>query len=618
MESNPSRVWIPACAWVLIFALVAASPFLPGLEGGFIFDDRVNILKNASLHLAKLTPEGLLYAAYSFQPGHGSRPLAMLSFALDFWRAGLDPAAFKTTNLALHALAALALSVFFRRAMEQLAWPRKTAMWAAIALALAWAVHPLQVSTVLYVVQRMQILGTLFLLLALLAYMGMRRAQISGDSGRIQGLLTLLLWGLAFASKEDSILLPAYTLALELTILDFRAGKSRTEMLLRRAYGLGGALATVAFLLVFMPRQWQWEVYPGRDFSSYERLLTQARVLVMYLGQAVWPLPDRMPFFYDDITVSRGLIRPPATLACLLALVLLLGSAWRWRRRRPLFALGVLLFFSGHFLSSNVLGLELAFEHRNHFPLAGAVLALGDLALLALSKARAPGIVRRASACALIGVLALLTVWRAHIWGEPERLAQYSVQLTPHSERAWLYLTSIYIQRSGMAAGNPWLRRAIDTSSQGASLTQSVPILSNIVIYKTIEGTVTQDDWQRFLARLDQAPLSPQTIGVMWVMLDGIGNGIPLDESGMLKMIDVIAPRARLASNEYLRIAAYLHNDTLEPYRALPYLKLAVLAAPPDDPGVGKMLAELPSVGRADWTAQLKQLQSQKRPGKGE
>src|SRR5690606_20760975 len=120
-------------------------------------------------------------------------------------------------------------------------------------------------------------------------------------------------------------------------------------------------------------------------FSSIERLLTQGRVLCMYLWQALLPLPSHLPFYYDWLQPSRSVLQPWTTLPAWLLLFALLGMAWRLRLRRPLFALGVLLFFCGHFVTSNVIALELAFEHRNHFPLVGIVLAVGDLLALAAS-----------------------------------------------------------------------------------------------------------------------------------------------------------------------------------------------------------------------------------------
>src|SRR5690554_6382780 len=132
----------------------------------------------------------------------------------------------------------------------------------------------------------------------------------------------------------------------------------------------------LTFFFVVLPHYWHWQSYPGRDFCSMERLLTLVRWLVMYLGQPLIPLPSSMTFFYDYLSISRSLWQPWTTLPALLMLTGCLVWAWRWRVRRPVFACGIFLFFAGHVMTSNVINLELAFEHRNHFPLIGIVLAL--------------------------------------------------------------------------------------------------------------------------------------------------------------------------------------------------------------------------------------------------
>src|SRR3546814_10005369 len=88
----------------------------------------------------------------------------------------------------------------------------------------------------------MQTLSTLLLVLALWVYLQARQAQMEGRSGRTGWMLTGLLWVLAIGCKEDAVLLPAYTLALELTLLRFAAAEPGLARRLRRTY----LFATVA------------------------------------------------------------------------------------------------------------------------------------------------------------------------------------------------------------------------------------------------------------------------------------------------------------------------------------------------------------------------------------
>lgn len=606
MSIPPRAIPFPLLAAVL--AILAACLFLPGLGGGFIFDDMPNIVENTPVHLTKADSEGLIQAAYSFQPGNGSRALPMLSFALDHWHAGLDARAFKITNLLIHALTTWVLALFFRRLLTLAQWPARRAAVGALVLAGLWAIHPLQVSTVLYVVQRMQALVTLFMVLALWAYLCMRQAQMEGERSRQYGILVGLFWALGLASKEDAALLPAYTLALELTVLRFRAAQPALAHGLRKTYLLLGAAGLLAYLLVAVPHYWCWDAYPGRNFSSYERLLTQGRVLVLYLGQMLLPLPQRLPFFYDDFVVSRSLWQPATTLPSLLLLCGLLVWAWRWRHGRPLFAFGILLYFAGHFMTSNVLGLELVFEHRNQLPLIGIVLAVADLCMLAWQ--RCPVRTPVFAGAVVVAVLAMgaATLVRAHAWGEPLRFAQTSVEAAPKSSRAWLTLCGLRFERSGGRAGNPELDKAIDTCTKGAAITGSPRMLSNIVIFKTIRGDVSSADWRRLLARLRQAPMTVHEKNIAIVTLDNVDRGVPLDEDGVLQTLDIISARADFTVHEYLRMGAYIYNDTMKPGKALSYMRLAVAHSPAGDPQIEQLFAQLADAGRQDWVEQLQQV----------
>ncbi len=587
-------------------AVLAACLLLPGLSGNFVFDDRPNIIENTVLHVSRLNLDDLLYAAYSFQPGHGTRSLSMLSFALDYWRGdGLNPRVFKTTNLFIHVLTTFALALMLRRLLALAQWPPRRAAMGALVLAVLWAIHPLQVSSVLYVVQRMQTLVTLFMVLALWAYMGMRQAQMEGRRSRLQGVLTVLFWVLGFAAKEDALLLPLYTLALELTVLRFRAAQPLLATVLRRGYLWLAAMGVAVYLLLVVPHFWSGPAYPGRGFNTWERLLSQGRALAMYLGQMLWPLPSRLPFYYDDFAISRSLWQPATTLPAWLLLAALLTWAWRWRARRPLFAFGVLLFFAGHFMTSNVIGLELVFEHRNHLPLIGIVLALGDLAVMAWDRWHLPRWLGAALLTLVVAGEGAATVVRAHEWGDPLRFGKAVVDAAPHSGRAWLDYASIYSRRGGMKADSPDLARAIAISEEGAARSGSLALLSNVVVNKTIRGDVGPQDWARYLLRLRQVPMDAQNRNTLWTLLNNVDRGIALDREAIKQAIDIASAKWAFGSYENLRFGAFIYNETKEPGDALPYLHRAVALAPPDDPDIAKMFMELRAAGLDDWVREL-------------
>lgn len=589
----------------LLLAVVVCAFYVPGLTGGFILDDGPSIVRNEVLHLQNFSLENIAYSAYSFQPGGGSRALSMFSFALDYWLYGLNPWGFKLTNLIIHGVTCVVLSLFLRQLLVLAGWRECLAWRAALVGVVIWGIHPLQVSAVLYVVQRMQTLNTLFMLLALLAYLRVRSMQIRSETGVTYSALCACMFGLlAFAAKEDAVLLPLYCFVLEVFVLRFRAGSSLLACRIKQGYTLFLVFAAMVYFFVLIPHYWSWGDYPGRTFTTQERLLTQARVLALYLSQIFIPVPDNMKFFYDDFRLSTGILAPPMTLCSLFFLGGILLLAWCVRGVVPLFSLGVFWFFVGHFITSNVVNLELVFEHRNHLPLVGIVLFV--LSVIDFARRIAWQGIAWGGVGLFIVLLASGTAYRSYLWGDNLRLAEYSLSLSRSSERAWAFLCGTHFDRSKGAPNE--LDKAIETCQEGMqTIPGSVSMASNVMIYKTIRGDVNQADWDALLQRLDAAPMTVQVVGIMWVILGNAERGQIKNEKGVISVIDSVSRRAVLNVGQCLRIAAYLFNQTHEPYRSYAFMARAVSVAPAGDAKIEKMYRELTAVGREDWVMRLKQ-----------
>lgn len=595
----------------LIVILLAGLLFLPGLPGEFLFDDYQNIVNNSSVQLRQLSLGHLLDVAFAPQPTGSTRMLPTLTFAIDHWRAGgMDAATFKTTNILIHALTAGLLAWLFRSLLLVAGSAEARARWLAPALALAWAAHPLQVSAVLYVVQRMQTLGTLFLVVALLGYVQARRAQIAGREGSLGFLMAILAWLLAMGCKEDSLLFPAYTLALELTLLRFAATEPREARLLRRGYAIAAIAGAAVFLLIVVPHYWSANAYPGRDFSSAERLLTQARVLCLYLWQIVVPLPSHMPFYYDWLQPSRGLLQPWTTLPALALLMALLMAGWWQRKQRPLFALGVLWFFAAHFMTSNVIGLELAYEHRNHFALVGAVLAIGSLLMEAGQRLSLRPTLQGAMLALVLAGLAGATLQRAHDWRDNRHLSQAAAAAAPGSARAWIQLCASELEAGGgPVPGNPRLDQAIAACSQGAAhVPHSLNSPALLIVLKTLRGDITPADWDRFRQRMRTASKSWDNYRAPSLLIYNAENGVKLDSQELLAVFATQDQTTDLQPRELAGIGTFILVHLKQPDRAMPYFLKAIAAIPANDPFVPQLGNELKAIGRPDLAATIEKL----------
>lgn len=499
------RPWFLGALALLATALV----YWPGLSGAFLFDDYPNIVTNTRVQPETLDWQAIKTAASAYQPGYYGRPLATIGFALDFLAGGKNPWIYKVHSLALHLLNTLLVFLLASRLLRLAGGgeARRGALVAA-AIALLWAAHPLQVSTVLYVVQRMEVLAHTFVLLGLLAYVSGRSRQIAGTPGWGRLVIAGLMLPLGMLSKESAVLLPLYTLALELVIFRFQAAKPADARALKALYAIGLGLGLAAYLYL-VPGYLDPKTYEFRGFTWQERLLSQLRILPMYLGQMLVPLPSHMTFYYDDFVVSRSLLSPPTTLAGGLLLAGMAIAAWRLRARMPLFALGIAWFFAAHAITSNLHPLELAFEHRNYFALLGIVLAVYDLAR------RVPfpqGAARAALAAGAISLTLFFCVLRTLVWGNEFHLANELVAINPDSPRASNDLATLYYGLSGGVYDTPHFYFATKEFERGAKLPGSSPLAEQGLILMAAQADRPADPawWNSFIEKYRTRPIGPQ------------------------------------------------------------------------------------------------------------
>jgi tetratricopeptide (TPR) repeat protein len=416
-----------------LFALLLATwlAYAPGLSGGFLFDDFVNL--NA---LGATGPvhdvAGFWRYVTSGTADPIGRPLSLLTFLLDGQGWPTDPAPFLRTNLLLHLINGALLFALLRLLGRRLDTPGVRTDAVALLAAGLWLLHPLFVSTTLYIVQREAMLPATFTLLGLIAYVHGRTRLEAGarDSGLFWILGGLVLGTtLAMLSKANGVLLPLLAWVLEATVLRASARRPLPRWLLLAGLMLPSA-AIFAYVSSLLPRI--SAPLPGRLWTIGERLLTEPRVLVDYLQLLVVPRVLSTGLYNDGYVASRGLLTPASTLPALALVTGLIAAALALRRRTPVLSAALLFFFAGHLLESTSVPLELYFEHRNYLP----AMLLGWPLARALGRWNASRTVRIALSVVLLAMLGAITWQRAQIWGKPDRMALLWAAQNPGSARA--------------------------------------------------------------------------------------------------------------------------------------------------------------------------------------
>jgi protein O-mannosyl-transferase len=470
--------------WLLLVLALAALVYVPGLNGPFLLDDPNNLLPVQDwIHGVA----GWQEALFGNSSGLFSRPLSMLTFMLDAKLFGMAPFSFKLTNLLIHLACGALIYRLLGKLLRRDPYLGQRAALVALAISAIWLLHPLQVSTVLYVVQRMAQLSTLFILLALLAYLAGREAL---GQGRTRSGLAWLFLAVPAATvigllcKENGALAPLLCAVLELGY--FRSSEQAPRPRAIKVFFMLGLILPVvaAGTWYAWPPSRLVAGYSGRTFTLGERLLSEPRVLFDYISAILLPRGPALGLYTDDFVASRGLLQPATTLLALCGLTGLIVIAFAARQRAPAVFTGIAFYLAGHVMESSVFPLELYFEHRNYLPSVGLFLALaGALKWFADRLPHAAPNTSRPrlwifGAIALCTTLAAATAARAWVWQSWSTVVRQAVVQHPNSTRAQFENLSL-VWNTGPADQT---RQLLDQLSHSSNfLTRHVAAISTLL-----------------------------------------------------------------------------------------------------------------------------------------
>ncbi|WAC61756.1 hypothetical protein OVA13_10030 [Pseudoxanthomonas sp. SL93] len=602
IEGSSCPMAIPVIArraeWLLLaLLLVTAALYWPGLSGPFMLDDRSNFVPLQ----AWLTGERSWWeVVLGNQSGVLGRSLSMASFTFSLWWGGGDAFHFKVVNLALHLACGCLVHAITRRLVAgDVRW-RDLSRPIALVVTAIWLLHPLHVSTVLYAAQRVALQGALFTLICIWLY------QLAGqqwhDGRRAHARVNLfLIFPLSLLagslSKESAAIAPALCLVLELS----RGETLRTLAAPKRAFFLlflavPGCL--VIALLVIKPALLLAD-YSTYDFTLQQRILTELRILVDYLGQLLLPRTPVMGLYYDDFTISTGWLSPSSTLISALVLAAISGVAIGLRRTIPGLFAGWFFFLVAHGVESTFLPLDLYFEHRNYLPSVGLFIACACV-LVYLGR-RLPSnaaLVRRWSNIAVICLsvaLGFATLGRVMVWSHYQSIVDTALIHHPDSLRARLDEATLALKSNDLARHDAALAALMSHEKTRHRLIGHAFWLTT----QCTRGAGNSAELERMLENaVPQVTLSE--VGAFKILGGASRNGgcgPDVTDSDIAKVIDTLLARATTQPDSaktkwLLRFqAAQLYARAGHLQDALTQAKLAW--QPRSDPGVGAFLAQL-------------------------
>jgi len=427
-----------------------------GIHGQFLLDDSHNLGPIAE-HLQSPSAASAQQFVFNNKSGPLGRPVSMASFLVDIDSMPPNVNTLVRNNIFIHLLSGLLVFWFCLLLFTEWGQNKQHAYRLALLVSAIWLLHPLQVSTYLYVIQRMTLLGGAFTFLTLIAYLKARHLFFEDFFWRkvFAALIVGLPLALGILSKENSF--SALSLIGLIELSRSIVHKERLNIFRKTAVYLA-IVSTPAALVVWMlikPDAYTYAEY-FRGFNLWERLITQPRILWDYLSSIVIPSRVGTGVFHDDIVASKSLFSPATTLPAILGIIALAATTIIGFRKQPMLFLGVAWYLVWHLVESSILPLELKYEHRNYVPILGIVISGVLICEMLYVKYAAT----RFIPLVFLFACSLVTFQSVQVWSSPLVQAELWQREHPKSVRAAQHATAVFTVNNMPDQAMQSLRRA--------------------------------------------------------------------------------------------------------------------------------------------------------------
>ncbi|MGD2125461.1 MAG: hypothetical protein PVG99_05230 [Desulfobacteraceae bacterium] len=290
---------------------------------------------------------------------------------MNYYLGGHDVIGYHLVNIFVHACASIFLFLFIYHTLNLPSFRDKYASQAypiALLSTILWAINPLQTQAVTYIVQRMTSLAGMFYIISMYFYVKARSTE-KREKCVVFLVFCFISFAMAFGSKENAALLPVSLFLYEILLVQKEPGSlSRTQ---RKVVAIVFVVAMLLGLIYVYLRtdgilSFLTE-YEERPFSVTERLLTESRIILLYISLLLYPMPGRLSIAHS-VEISTSLFDPVSTFGAILFIAGSVGVLIFVARKHPLISFSYLFFFLNHLMESSLLPLELLFEHRNYVP----------------------------------------------------------------------------------------------------------------------------------------------------------------------------------------------------------------------------------------------------------
>ncbi|MEK6302940.1 MAG: tetratricopeptide repeat protein [Acidobacteriota bacterium] len=459
--SLPGTGWKWHAAVVGLALLLTATAYANATQGGFVYDDELQIVKNPQIKPGGDIRQALTSDVWSFRVGRGEsrsnywRPLFIGWLAFNYRLFGMDSTGWHVMNILLHLIVTL---LGYRVLLVLRLQPPVSAVATWV-----FAAHPAHIQSVTWISGSPDLLMSLFLMGTTIGYLAAReRANWRYRAAAV------LLFACALLSKEAALAFIAILFFSDIVL----SSEKGTPIKPAAVAALKRCLPFLAAALIFVIVRYQIlqvmrQFAPGAPGIG-DVLLTVPSMLIFYVRQLLFPFEFGPIYSVRYVTATNiGLMN---FLLPVILLATLAYAAHRLYKRNLVFRFGLIWLFLPLVLvlDPRIFVSEMLVQDRYlYLPVFGAAMLFGGGLVELAGRVIRGGARKRELAAVGAGLLiacalAVITLRFNPVWNNGVSLWEQGVRVDPSSALANAQLGNEYQRAGRLGEAKDAISRAIE------------------------------------------------------------------------------------------------------------------------------------------------------------
>lgn len=377
------------------------------------------------------------FATHAFTTHRSSdvyyRPLLLVSFILDYHVWGLNPLGFHLMNVLLHCLNAILVFVLCSLIFQN--------DLLALAAALLFALHPVQVQAVAWVSGRNDLLLGFFIILMITSYIAYRKRD---GSHKYYLVITIISFTLALFTKEPAafffLLIPLYDLCLGSPRPSLRHLLSRIKS---PAYFL--PLLILAGYFVIRLRVFGTLIGTERLYGQnpmIERFIQVPAIVSEFSSFILFPIHLSITHPLSQLVWMR---QPWESCSFVILSAIVIAALWSWKKDRTL-CFGLSWFIVGLLPTLNIIPVAVPIlEHRLYAAIPGIGIIVVRTSQLLMTSNFRKKIVWGSLIIIIVGC-AVISSFRLPVWRGSDTLWSDAIEKEPTDSHPYFDLAGYYFE----------------------------------------------------------------------------------------------------------------------------------------------------------------------------